>query len=195
MIPAGYMWKQIVSHPDMLKQIHFQPDWLKNVGHVEQIYSTSSHISKDITDYIGYLQPNGLGFFNELTNMQTLALSKELNPSSFSWFYYEAYEKEFDEDTKAWSEFQHNDFSANVTLPLATALKLVGFDVVTFSDVPGCSPLSCNYIYSKIQVNAYCLLSTFKQARQALEAGLFDKTEPGPFRIFAVYTLEPSRSS
>jgi hypothetical protein len=35
----------------------------------------------------------------------------------------------------------------------------------------------------------YCLIRTFEEARNALEAGKFDDSEPGPFRVSAVYRL------
>jgi hypothetical protein len=69
--------------------------------------------------------------------------------------------------------------------------RLEGYDVVTFSvqTSPECSPLSCNNLAEGIRVNPHCLLSTFDEAKGHLEAGLFDGSEPGPYRIFAVYTI------
>jgi hypothetical protein len=67
---------------------------------------------------------------------------------------------------------------------------LEGYDVTTFfvGTSPECSPLSCNCLATEISVNGHCLFDTFEQAVQALEAGKLDNSEPGPFRIFAVYT-------
>jgi len=67
----------------------------------------------------------------------------------------------------------------------------VGFDVVSFSqqNSPECSPLSCNALAQSTPVNRHCLLATFEDAVTALEAGRFDNSEPGPFRIFAVYSV------
>jgi hypothetical protein len=42
---------------------------------------------------------------------------------------------------------------------------------------------------NEITGNPHCLFESFEHAKQALEAGAFDNAEPGPFRIFAVYTL------
>jgi hypothetical protein len=55
---------------------------------------------------------------------------------------------------------------------------------------PECSPLSCNSLATGIVVNRHCLFDSFEQAVRALEAGAFDNSEPGPFRIFAVYKIE-----
>ena len=68
---------------------------------------------------------------------------------------------------------------------------LEGFDVTTFTahTSPECSPLSCNHLATTIQVNRHCLFNTFEEAKEALEGGLFENSESGPYRIFAVYTL------
>ena len=69
--------------------------------------------------------------------------------------------------------------------------ELTGYDVVTFSfgNSAECSPLSCNALADEMQTNQHCLLSTLEQARQLLEWGRFDNTEPGPYRIFAVHSV------
>jgi hypothetical protein len=71
--------------------------------------------------------------------------------------------------------------------------KVVGHDVATFSvrNIPECSPLSRNSLATEIAVNRHCLFDTLDQAVEALEAGKFDDSEPGPFRVFAVYQVEP----
>jgi hypothetical protein len=81
--------------------------------------------------------------------------------------------------------------SDHVAIPKIKQLE--GFDVVSFSlqNSPECSPLSCS-LAQIIPVNRHCLLATFEEAVTALEAGLFDQSEPGPFRFFAVYTVPRS---
>lgn len=75
-------------------------------------------------------------------------------------------------------------------LPAERALE--GYDVVTFSvrTSAECSPLSCNSLAAEVQTNQHCLLASLEQARQLLEDGKFKNTEPGPYRIFAVYSTE-----
>jgi hypothetical protein len=70
--------------------------------------------------------------------------------------------------------------------------SLRGFDVTTFSlnNSPECSPLSCNSLATSIPVNEHCLFNAFAEAKEALEAGLFENSEPGPYRVFAVYTVD-----
>ena len=37
-----------------------------------------------------------------------------------------------------------------------------------------------------------CLLHSLEQARTLLENGTFNNSEPGPYRIFVVYSLYPN---
>jgi hypothetical protein len=106
-------------------------------------------------------------------------------------FYYEAFEREYDEDGKTWTAIAPQPgIATNVEIPASK--RLHGFDVVTFMvhTTPECSPLSCNGLAAEIPTNAFCLLDSVDRARALLEAGAFNNSEPGPFRILAVYTLE-----
>lgn len=106
-------------------------------------------------------------------------------------FYYETYEEEYDEEDEVWLPFEaESSFLTNVERPIVAHRE--GFDVVTFSvhTSPECSPLSCCNLAEELAVNSHCLFDTFEQAKQALEAGKFNDTESGPFRIFAVYSVE-----
>ena len=69
---------------------------------------------------------------------------------------------------------------------------LAGFDVVASvaRNSPECSPLSCNSLANEIRTNAHCLLHDFEPATRLVETGRFNNSEPGPYRIYAVYTLE-----
>ncbi|HEX4005253.1 MAG TPA: hypothetical protein VHX60_03695 [Acidobacteriaceae bacterium] len=73
-------------------------------------------------------------------------------------------------------------------------MLLEGFDVVTLwpenSSQPGHSPLSCNELCEEIPVNSHCLLGSFDEAKSAMERGAFAQGEPGPHRIFAVYSVD-----
>jgi hypothetical protein len=40
-----------------------------------------------------------------------------------------------------------------------------------------------------VETNSHCLLASFEQAQELLEGGTFADTEPGPFRVFAVYPV------
>src|SRR5882762_11680399 len=70
--------------------------------------------------------------------------------------------------------------------------KLEGYDVVCFTvrTSPECSPLSCNPLAETIPVNEHCLLSSLEEAVRLIERGAFNNSEPGPYRIFAVYSCD-----
>ncbi len=111
--------------------------------------------------------------------------------------------KDFADYTKCW---KHNgywflnspeaireiakSFETQVRQPDAKILE--GYDVVTFSwnSTPECSPLSCNGLALEIETNEHCLLSSFEKTKQLLEEGKFEKSEPGSYRIFAVYSVQ-----
>jgi hypothetical protein len=50
--------------------------------------------------------------------------------------------------------------------------------------------LSCNGLAAEIETNQHCLLRSLEEAQQLLESGRFDNSEPGPFRILAVYSAQ-----
>jgi len=182
MIPAGYLYKRIESKPDGLQ-----------ARGVSDIYSLSGCVSKDFADYINFWKHNGYWLFDSPLAMQEIARGEGIDLSETTLVYYEAYEYEFDDQTGQWSAFAPEpSFLTRVQEPLDRHLK--GFDVTTFSGHTSaeCSPLSCNDLAETIPVNRHCLFDTFAEAKKALEQGLFKNSEPGPFRIFAVYTVHSS---
>jgi hypothetical protein len=180
MIPVGYMSKSVAD----------RPDWLK-AETVIDVYSLSNCVSDDFADYINYWKHNGYWLFNSPEDIEALATHEGIDLSGTTMFYYEAYGYEFDEDSKKWSAFAPEpSFGTEIQIPVNKCLE--GFDVVTFSvnTSPECSPLSCNGLAEEIPVNQHCLFDTFTESKIALESGFFNNSEHGPFRIFAVYTVE-----
>jgi len=185
MIPAGYMAKRVNSNPAVL-------DTLRTKDIVD-IYSLSNCISEDFTDYINYWKHNGYWLFDSPSVIEKLAQENSITLERTTLFYYEVYEFEYDEEEHEWIPFgPEPSFRTEVLVPEEKHLE--GYDVVTFSagTSPECSPLSCNGLASNIKTNLHCLLESFEEAKQHLEQGKFDNSEPGPFRIFAVYTLNKS---
>lgn len=179
MIPVGYMAKQVSS----------RPEWFP-AEQVEDIYSVSGCISRAFADYIGDWRHNGYWFFDAPEIIQQLAQEKAIDLSETTLFYYEVYELEFEEMQGQWMPFvPEPSFPLQVMAP--THKTLVGYDVVAFSmgNVPECSPLSCNGLAAEVETNTHCLLDSFKQAQNLLENGVFTHSEPGPYRIFAVYRV------
>lgn len=180
MIPVGYMYKKV----------ELRPDWLKAEA-VFDVYSLSACVSDDFADYINYWKHNGYWLFNSPEEIKELATNEGIDLQGTMLFYYEVYEYEFEEDSKEWSPFTpDSSFVTDVQVP--TNKQLEGFDVTTFwaHSSPECSPLSCNSLATTIPVNKHCLFNTFAEAKAALDGGLFLNSEPGPYRIFAVYTVK-----
>ena len=122
--------------------------------------------------------------------MEKIARKNNLDLGGMTLFYYEVFEEEFDANSRRWSTFKSElSFPTDVEEPKSA--QLAGYDVTTFTagTSPECSPLSCNGLAAGVAVNRHCLFESFEHAKESLEAGKFDHFEPGPFRIFAVYTL------
>ena len=177
MVPAGYMAKRVAP----------RPDWLP-AEHVSSIYSVSQCVTEDFADYINFWKHNGYWLFDSPAIIIDLARENDIDLTGTTLFFYEVHPLQF--DAGEWRPFGPDpSFGTNVHVPDARVLE--GYDVVTFSvqTSPECSPLSCNSLAAQVETNAHCLLHSFEQARTLLENGSFDGTEPGPFRIFAVYSV------
>jgi hypothetical protein len=180
MIPAGYMGKRVSA----------RPEWIK-AERVIDIYSVSGCVSKDFAPYINYWEHNGYWFFDSPEIILQLARRNSIDLTGTSLFFYEAHDLEFDDADDQWRTFKPEaSFPTQVVLPTERTLR--GYDVVTFSARTSaeCSPLSCNSLATEVETNAHCLLASFERAQELLEDGKFKNTEPGPYRIFAVYSTE-----
>ena len=177
MIPIGYMSKKVI----------LRPKWLKN-DKVKRIYSVSSCVSEDFADYINYWKHNGYWFFNSPEDILELAKEQNIDLEGAELFYYEAYSEEYDEDEKSWNKFSKEEsFLTSVVQP--QNYNLEGFDIVSYSgsSTSECSPLSCNHLAEKVEVQENCLLKTFEDAQSLVQSKTLEGCEPGPYRIIAVY--------
>jgi len=180
MIPVGYMAKQVKP----------RPEWLK-AEQVLDIYSVSNCLSKNFADYIKYWKHNGYWFYDSPGIIQQLAQEYSIDLDETTLFYYEVYEREFIEDQNQWVSFEPEaSFHTEVIPPSSKALE--GYDLVSFSmgNNAECSPLSCNHLANEVETNQHCLLNSLEQAQDLLESNNFKGVEPGPYRIFAVYSVE-----
>lgn len=167
MIAAGYMAKKVAN----------------------DLFSVSGCISGHFCDYIQAWKHNGFWLFDSPELIAEVAAARSVDMAGMRLFYYELYEKQFDEARRAWQPFgPEAAFRTEVEPPASRRLE--GFDVVTFScqTSPECSPLSCNGLAQSIAVNEHCLLPSLEEAVRLVESGAFDRSEPGPFRILAVYS-------
>lgn len=178
MIPAGYMAKRVVS----------RPEWVK-ASHVTNIYSVSGCISENFADYVPFWKHNGYWLFDSVEVIRAVAADRAIDLSGCMFFYYEVSELEFDDETKQWRAHEpDSSFTTQVVPPASKHLE--GFDVVTFyaKNMPEHSPLSCNNLAETVPVNANCLLGSFEAARMHIDSAAFENSEPGPYRIFSVYS-------
>ncbi len=196
MIPAGYMAKRVYKKADWPKQ-EGKRAWLEGKGkhsflelapQVVDIYSVSGCISENFADYIPYWKHNGYWLFDSPTIIRNVARENLIQLDETSLFYYEVHEREF--NGKEWQAFAPQDFPTRVEVPAKVHPE--GFDVVTFyaRNSPGCSPLSCNAIAEELRTNSHCLFDCFDDAEAALNHGAFKNAEPGPYRVFAVYSVD-----
>ena len=183
MKPLGYLYKTVAQ----------KPDWIKTKS-VYDIYSLSACVSKDFAEYINYWKHNGYWLFNSPNIIEEIAKNESIDLSRCMLFYYEGYELEYNEDLKEWLQYESEpSFITAVELP--HEMNLQGFDITSFSvhTSPECSPLSCNSLAEEINVNQHCLLPSFEEAKSLLESGKFENSEPGPYRVIAVYTVGESK--
>lgn len=177
MVPAGYMAKRVPE----------RPEWL-GADRVSSVYSVSGCIAENFTDYINLWKHNGYWLFDSPEIIIDIAREHTIDLAGTVLFFYEVHELQFDS-----GEWRHVEpeasFGINVQMPEAKALE--GYDVVTFfvQTSPECSPLSCNGLAADVETNTRCLLESFEQARSLVENGAFNQSEPGPYRIFAVYSV------
>jgi hypothetical protein len=180
MIPAGYMAKRVEK----------SPDWL-GAPKVDDICSVSSCMSEAFAEYINYWRHNGYWLFDLPAVIGQVAEQNAIDLEGTRLFYYEVYEYQFNEKAGTWEPFSPEpSFALEVEKPAAARLE--GYDVVSFSagTSPECSPLSCNGLAKEIETNRHCLLSSFEDAKGLLETGKFVNCEPGPYRIFAVHSVD-----
>ncbi len=179
MIAAGYIFKTVIS----------RPAWL-HAEDVSDLFSVSSCFSKDFTDCVSDAGRNEYWLFSRPADMAAIIASESISSANLKLFYFELYELEFDEEEKVWVPFEAPALETPIEPPKSARLE--GFDVASITILGGaeCSPLSCNHLAEKTSVNEHCLFTSFEDAKSALEADLFNACEPGPYRIFAVYTVD-----
>jgi hypothetical protein len=178
MIPVGYLAKRVALKPEFL-----------NAPQVVDVFSVSGCISEDFADYIGYWKHNGYWLFDSPEVIKTVTDENAISLDGTSLFYYEAYELEF--DGQSWRAFTPEP-SLETRVSAPPQKRLEGFDVVTFlaRHAPECSPLSCNSLAKELQTNSHCLFASFDEAKTTLNEGVLKRAEPGPYRIFAVYSVD-----
>ena len=178
MVPAGYMAKHVITKPESL-----------DAPQVVDIYSVSNCQSKDFAEYVRFWKHNGYWLFDSPDIIKSVAKENSISLVGTSLFYYEVHEMEFDGET--WQPYSRElSFNTEVVVPFKKFLA--GFDVVNFTarTSPECSGLSCSSLAKELHANAHCLFSSFNEAESNVTRGAFNNSEPGPYRIFAVYSVD-----
>jgi hypothetical protein len=177
-IPVGYLAKSSCKKPEAL-----------GLPSVDDVYSVGSCVNDDFADYIDYWKHNGYWLFDSPEVIRTVALENSIDLQGSKLFYYEAHELEF--TGKGWRSYSPDPHIATNVVPPASKTR-EGFDVVTFycGTAPECSPLSCCALAKELHTNSHCLFESFDEAETSLNSGKFDGGEPGPYRIFAVYSID-----
>jgi len=156
---------------------------------VVDIYSVSDCVNENFAGYINFWKHNGFWLFDSPSNIREVAKEAGVDLSGTQLFYFEAHEMEF--NGTQWRPFApETGVMTEISLPAQK--KLEGFDVVTFyaRNSPECSPLSCNGLGESLPTNEHCLFESFEVAKSQLDAGSFNECEPGPYRIYAVYSVD-----
>ena len=178
MIPLGYMAKRIPNQ---------RPEWLK-VPTVFDIYSVSDCVNDNLVWFVPEWEHNGYWFFNSPEDIRIAATANGIDLQGVALFYYEAHELELDE--AGWVPFASDALFETHVLPPG-GKRLEGFDIVTCCDGPNShSPLSCNSVAENVKTNEHCLFETRDEALTNLDNGCFAGCEPGPYRIYAVYSAD-----
>jgi hypothetical protein len=181
MIPAGYLYKHISA----------RPDWAGVPGRPQRAFSMCPHVARDFADYTHLWRHNGFWLFDRPQIIEQIAAEHDIDLSGLTCCYYEEYEQQYDTSSGRWLRVEPDENIPTCVEKPATS-TLQGYDAVTFSGgtAPECSPLFCNSIAERVMVNDNCLFQTFDEAKRALESGLFQSAEPGPYRIVAIYTVD-----
>jgi len=158
--------------------------------HVVAVFSVSDCNCENFTDYVPCWKHNGYWLFDSPEVIRTVARENSILLAGTSLFYYEAYENDFDgERWTPWSP--EPSFQSDVLAP--SGKQRAGFDVVSFTakTSPECSGLSCSSLAAELRTNVTTVFfDSLDEAETNLSRGAFNESEPGPYRIFAVYSVD-----
>ena len=179
MIPVGYLRKKITA----------RPEWL-DVPVAANVVAVSDCVMMSVVDKFALGGFNGWYFYDSPSALDELLRAQEIDFDGTLVLYIEVFDQAYDGEPHAWIPLPGSDGPVNVQTPARSAL--LGYDVCSFSmgNAPECSGLSCNSIAQHVEVNEQGLFASLEKAKAALERGFFDRSEPGPLRIFAIYSVD-----
>jgi hypothetical protein len=183
MIAAGYG----------VRNISIDRNWL-GLEHVKDSYCAID-CTEQLIEY-DFPRINGHDFCDSPSVIEDIALEQNVSLEGVKMFYYEVYNQEFDEETLAWRDFKDlsriEGIDTDVQIP--SHFTFEGFDIRPYMYTPQCSVLFCNQVAKDVTVNEHCLISDFETAKSFIESECRNSEikqlgEPGPYRIYAVYTI------
>jgi len=177
MVSVGYMAKRVPKRSD-----RFQ------APHVVAVFSVSNCNGENFTDYIPYWKDNGYWLFDSPEAIRIVARENSILLAGTSLCYYEAYEKDFDgERWTPWSP--EPSFRTDVPAPFGEATGRLRRGEFHGEHVPGVLGTFVQQSSGRLRTNAHCL-DSFDEAETNLSRGAFNQSEPGLYRIFAVYSVD-----
>ena len=190
MIPVGYMAKFRTPRPEWVKAQSYR---VTDLSLLADLYSVSDCVQNRFEHFIddwqdGEVEPkNDYRLYDSPDMIRQLADRHGVDLTGRQLFFYEVYEQEYDEDDAQWYSFEPSFQTQGVVAPSMKTLE--GYDVLSSGGWPnpGCS---CWCIVNMAdETDEHWLLPSLERARRLLGDGQFDNSEPGPFRIFAVYSV------
>src|SRR4030095_3664468 len=94
MVLAGYMAKKVEA----------PLDWL-GADAVVDLYSLSGCVSEYFCDYVPHWRHNGFWLFDSPQEIKEIAAANSLDMAGQQFFYYEVYEKQFDDQRRVWEPY------------------------------------------------------------------------------------------
>ncbi len=156
---------------------------------IDDVYSVSDCVNEDFADYIKYWKHNGYWLFDSPRDhserwRRKTPFNLTERPSSTTKCTARSSMARFGPRTKPNPHFQPTSFRRRKNCSKVSMWsRFMRGMRLTFS------PLSCNGLARGIRTNPHCLLESFAEAYDQLNGGAFNNAEPGPYRIFAVYSV------
>ncbi|MEZ4379074.1 MAG: hypothetical protein R3B35_12400 [Gemmatimonadales bacterium] len=178
LVPMGYQAKRVIDRPASLAA-----DW------IDDLYSVSGCLSRAVIDARWSWLRNGFHLLDTPSQLLDIAHAFGISVAGARLFYYATHPFAFDETVDGWRACRPASAHTRVAVPVRRTLE--GFDLVTYDPATGvgCSPLSCNGLAATTGTNRHCLLPSLRSAISLLEQGFLANTEPGPYRVVAVYSV------
>lgn len=173
MIEAGYFPKLIEIKPTAMQ-----------APRVREICSVSECISSGPDGWLEHWRHNQFGWFNRLADALGVIPKDQL--SKYRLFAYRIYPELFRQGRRIPVSVPEDVRPE----PVPTNFRTIGFDAVSktmeIDRQLECSPLSCNFMASEMEVNEHCLFPDLRTALLGAERFSVEEPEPGDYYVVEV---------